>query len=401
MRSIDRRLLLRALGACGGLTLLSRSSQSRERGDDPQKSLVLVQLSGGNDGLSTVVPHGDDNYHRERKTTRYRASEVLTIDGYRGFHPALKRMHARMKEGGLAVIEGVGYANPNRSHFKSLDVWHTADRDGRSSGEGWVGRLCEAAFGAEALPERVVHVGSTAPYSLYSTRHPALSFALPRNYRWLENEKELARMSDVSRDATDESSTRRSRLDRLRRVMRDAHASSRQVRSAVASYRPKTEYPSDVFGDSLRTVAALIHSDLGTRILSVELGGFDTHVDQKNRHDRLMRTLDASLVPFLEDLEMSESGRETLVLVFSEFGRRVAENASKGTDHGCASLMLAAGSQVKGGLYGEHPSLSELDEGDLIFTTDFRSVYATAIRSVFGIDPGRALGSDYPTLGFV
>ena len=320
MRSIDRRLLLRALGACGGLTLLSRWSQSRERGDDPQKSLVLVQLSGGNDGLSTVVPHGDDNYHRKRKTTRYRASEVLTIDGYRGFHPALKRMHARMKEGGLAVIEGVGYANPNRSHFKSLDVWHTADRDGRSSGEGWVGRLCEAAFGAEALPERVVHVGSTAPYSLYSTRHPALSFALPRNYRWLENEKELARMSDVSRDATDESSTRRSRLDRLRRVMRDAHASSRQVRSAVASYRPKTEYPSDVFGDSLRTVAALIHSDLGTRILSVELGGFDTHVDQKNRHDRLMRTLDASLVPFLEDLEMSESGRETLVLVFSEFG---------------------------------------------------------------------------------
>ena len=257
-----------------------------------------------------------------------------------------------------------------------------------------------AAFGEETRPERVVHIGRKPPYSVYSTTHPALSFSMPRNYRWIENEDELAGMGEKTGTGSGTATAKGRRLARLRSLMDSAHHSSRAVRAAVAAHRPGVDYPSDPFADSLRSAAALVHSDLDTRVLSVELGGFDTHADQRNRHQRLMEILDAGLDPFLADLETSEAGRKTLVLVFSEFGRRVAENASRGTDHGCAGPMFAAGVPVKGGLYGKHPSLSELDEGDLVYTTDFRSAYATAIHATFSIEPERVLGAGYPRLEF-
>jgi len=400
MHRIDRRLLLHGLGVGVGMGLVPRHLGALPRtSEDDERRLVLVQLSGGNDGLSMVVPYGDDGYHRVRKQIRHDEKEVLALDGYRGFNKALRRLHERYQEGQLALIEGVGYENPIRSHFRSFDVWHTADPRGRASGEGWVGKLCEAAFGEEIRPERVVHVGRKPPYSVYSTTHPALSFSLPRNYRWIEHEDELADMGGAA--GSDTRTAKERRLAHLRSLMDSARDSSRAVRSAVAAHRPRVDYPSDPFADSLRSAAALVHSDLDTRVISVELGGFDTHADQRNRHQRLMEILDAGLTPFLQDLETSEAGRKTLVLVFSEFGRRVAENASRGTDHGCAGPMFAAGAPVQGGLYGKHPSLSELDEGDLVYTTDFRSVYATAIQATFSIEPERVLGADYPRLEFV
>ncbi len=400
MRRIDRRFFLHGLGACSGLALLPRAHFCAPGfRTNNETTLVLVQLSGGNDGLSTIVPFGDDAYHRDRPTIHHVAKDVRPIDEYRGFNSGLKRLHARFQEGGLALIEGVGYENPIRSHFRSLDVWHTADARGRASGEGWIGRLCETAFGSESRPERVVHIGRKPPYSIYSTKHPALSFALPRNYRWLEHGDQLKGLGSSKTSA--DSGSKQARLARMRRVMADAHASSQAVRAAIAAHQPKLHYPDDPFADSLRSAAALIHSPLETRVMSVELSGFDTHVDQKNNHQRLMRILDAALDPFLRDLEGSESGRQALVLIFSEFGRRVAENASRGTDHGCAGPMFVAGTPVKGGLFGKHPSLTKLNDGDLDYTTDFRSVYATAIRSRFGLDPKRVLGADYPLLSFV
>ena len=180
--------------------------------------------------------------------------------------------------------------------------------------------------------------------------------------------------------------------------MREARDSSASIRAAVSRYRTPVEYPAEPFGDALRSIAALIEGRIGARVLSTELGGFDTHNDQASRHERLMGVLDEGLGAFLEDLQRTPAGRRAVVLVFSEFGRRVQENGSRGTDHGTAGPMLVAGPDLRGGLHGEHPSLEELDDGDLVHTTDFRSVYSAAIRRVFELDPRTVLGDSYPEL---
>jgi uncharacterized protein (DUF1501 family) len=385
--AIDRRAVLRAALGLGLAAPLAAGR--RVAPQDGGRTLVLVQLSGGNDGLSSVVPYADDGYGRARSTTRRSAAELLRLDEYRGLHPGLVRLRAAWDQGSLAIVEGVGYPQPNRSHFKSLDVWHAADRRGRSAGEGWIGRLCAAAFGDEPDPLRVVHVGGAVPYSLFSTRHPPTAFSTPQGFRWIANEAEVARVLDEGAGRGEGRSAQV--LSGIRAAMDEARIASATIQAAAARHRPSVAYPSGPFGQTLRTVAALVHGELGCRVLSVELAGFDTHTDQRQRHDRLMTTLDEGLGAFLADLTASEAGRRSVVLVFSEFGRRVQENGSHGTDHGCAAPAFLAGSDVRGGLHGRHPSLEDLDQGDLAYTTDFRSIYAALIEGCFGIPAGEVL----------
>ena len=397
-KHLDRRDLLRiaAAGAVGaGVAALPGLASARAR-DDAESVLVLVQLGGGNDGLSMVVPYADDAYGRSRAATRIEPERVLRLDDHVGLNPSMKGLKARFDAGELAVVQGCGYPRPNRSHFKSMEIWQAADHRGRAAGEGWVGRLCDVAF-PESHPARLVHVGGTTPFSLYSSRHGAASFVVPEGYRWVENEDSLASYDDtVGRVAT-----KNDRLAFLRGVLTDARESSHAVRAAAASYRPSVRYPDDAFAYDLMAAAAVIHGGLGTRVVSTTLTGFDTHSGQRARHDELMRRLDAGLSAFLADLSASAIGRNTVVLAFSEFGRRVAENGSKGTDHGTAGPMLVAGARVKGGLHGKHPSLTELDAGDLVFTTDFRSVYGAVIAGCFGADPAEVLGAEHPRLALV
>lgn len=391
---LDRRALLRGLAATGTVGALGGTPfAAPARLPGGGRPLVLVQLTGGNDGLSTVVPFGDDAYHAARKGTRH--SEVLALDEYRGLHPELTGLRARYDAGSLAIVEGVGYPDPNRSHFKSYEIWHTADARGRSSGDGWVGRTCQAAFGNDARPNRIVHVGAKMPYSLQSSQHPAAVFSAPAGYRWVKHAEELEELDDQG------GSREKDALTVLRERMREARASSLALRGAVTRYRTPIEYPNESLAETLHSAAAILDADIGTRVLSVELGGFDTHTDERARHDQLMRTLDLSLTAFLDDLERSEVGRDAVVVVFSEFGRRVAENGSRGTDHGTAGPVFVAGARVTGGLYGAHPSLTELDAGDLVYTTDFRSVYGEVIRGCFDVPAQRVLGERYPRLGFL
>ena len=415
-RPLDRRTLLASgLGALGGLAFLSRDGRAAVRllapsaaraDDDAPRTLVLLQLSGGNDGLSTVVPFGDDLYAKARSSTRIAAGEALALDGYRGLHPELKRLHALYGQGSLAVVEGAGYPKPIRSHFESMEVWHTARGEGRDSGEGWVGRLCDAAWPKDATPELVVHLGATAPYSLYSTRHPALAFQTPASYQWVASEREDKAMYERAGAGGKDGPAGDAKpktggaavLDRLRGVLSDAQESSLRIRRAAAGYRPRVEYPQDELGNVLRVAAALIDARIGARVISVELGGFDSHNDQRRQHDGLMRRLDAGLAAFLADLRGTRAGDACVVVAFSEFGRRVAENGSRGTDHGTAGPMLVAGTAVQGGLYGKHPSLAELDDGDLVHTTDFRSVYGEVVEGWFGARAETVLGGRYPAL---
>ena len=396
--SLERRDFLRGgLGLMGALTLGGGAS-ARVRclggprlGDE--RTLVLVQLSGGNDGLSTLVPFGDDAYFEARKSTRVDVSKLHKLDEYRGLHPELGRLAKRFGRGQLALVQGVGYPGPNRSHFKSLDVWHTASLEGRASGPGWVGRLCDEHWGESELPELSVHLGKTVPYSLSSAGHPPVAFEVPETYRWMGDPRDRA---ELEAGAAPKGSV----LDRLRGVMRDAQASSRRIRHAAAGYRPQVEYPDTDEGRALRTAAAMIDARLGSRVISVEFTGFDTHTDQLGRHSELMTKLDQALGSFLDDLDGRQAGEETLVLVFSEFGRRVKENGSRGTDHGKAGVLFAAGAPVAGGLYGEYPSLTELDSKDLAFGVDFRRVYSSAIGWLGG-EPEAVLGERFAPVPFL
>jgi uncharacterized protein (DUF1501 family) len=279
-----------------------------------------------------------------------------------------------------------------------MEIWHTAHAEGRGSGSGWIGRLAETAWKDDPTVELIVHVGSSAPYSVYSAVRPPVAFTTPTGYRWVgTGEEDLAAYRAAAEPARDDSSA----VSRLRELMQDAERSSQRVRRAAADYRSDVAYPGEELAAALRAVAAMIEADVGTRVFSVELDGFDTHDNQRGRHDQLMRRLDAALGAFYKDLRGRTGADETLIVVFSEFGRRLKENGSKGTDHGVAAPMLVLGSKVKGGLYGKHPSLEKLDDGDLIYTTDFRSVYATVIERWFGAEPRAVLGRDYPPLDLV
>jgi len=374
-------------------TLAARRLLGPFEEDDDDNLLVLVQLAGGNDGLSTVVPFADDAYHAARATIGIDPATVLRLDDYRGLNPDLARLHAAFGRGELAIVEGCGYPRPNRSHFKAMEIWGTASEAGKAAGDGWVSRLMTTAFGADKLPTRAVHVGAQLPDVLISTDHPVLCFESPVAYRLAAGEAPLGEV--LAESSAGEAGSVRSRL---RAMLDDARASSAEVRAAAARYQPSVEYPVSPLGQALQVTAALIAARTGCRILSVTLTGFDTHANQRSLHQDMLRQLDGALGAFLEDVRGTERGRKVLVLVYSEFGRRVEENASGGTDHGAAAPMFLAGLPVQGGIYGRHPSLVELDDGDLIHTTDFRSVYGTVIRDWFGIEPSRVLRADYPAL---
>jgi uncharacterized protein (DUF1501 family) len=390
--------------AAAGFSLFGGAAHAftrRSDTDDDGPILVVLQLTGGNDGLNTIVPYGDDLYHGARTALRVPASKVLPIDEYRGFHPLLSGLRRRFDEGQVAVVEGVGYPHPNRSHFASFDIWHAASERGRLVGDGWLARLANAMKqGDKNDINLAVHVGARLPYSLFSPTGSAACFDDPSLYRWAKNE---APITEAAEDETMADSTE-ARLENMRRVRSTflrARDSSAAIRDAAERYRPRVEYPETRLGLDFSIAAALIQQRIGARILSVELDGFDTHAKQELRHEYLLATWNDALTAFLDDLHGTPAADRVVVLAFSEFGRRVTENASAGTDHGTAGPMFLVGPRVKGGIYGKHASLADLDDGDLKFTTDFRSVYATAIEGWLGVDSKTVLGGVHEPLPLV
>ncbi len=390
-----RSFLSSGLAMVGGSRLLSAGTRPWPFAQSSnERTLVVLELRGGNDGLSTLVPYGDDEYYKLRKGTAWKPETLHKVDEYRGFHKDLTEVSKRFNKGEVAVFQGIGYPNPNKSHFKSREIWHTADLRGRAGNDGWLGRLCEQRFPDSTLPELSIHIGNEEPYSLQSSTHPPVIFRSPDTYRWLGDGD-----AEASLDAT-ERGGKGSTLDRLRRVMTNAKSSSARILDVLQRYETPVEYPTHESSRSMRAAAALIHAGMGSRVISATFRGFDTHADQRFDHSNALGILDNALQGFLADLERSQAGRETLVLVTSEFGRRAQENGSRGTDHGKAGVALALGTPVKGGLFGEHPSLTELDNGDLAYNLDFRRLYATALEWM-GADAAGILGAKYDSLPFV
>ncbi len=402
---LDRRSFLALAGAAGaaGAAFLAPSILVRRAFAAPASAqegriLVLVEMAGGNDGLNTIVPLGNDDYRRARGALALGEQDVLKVDDARGMHKDLEPLKALFDQGKLAVVEGAGYPDPVRSHFLSSDIWQAGDLSGRRLGTGWLGRLVDSKFADVDDPNLVMAITPRVPLSCEADVHRAVTFDTPGSYRLNADAGEAKTLdSAVSSQHVSE----RARAF-LKKAYLDARASSLAVESAVKGYQPAAKYPGDKFATDLRNVAGLIAGGLGTRVFVLQAGGFDTHSGQLGRQSRLLRDLASGLAAFQADLEAHGLADRVLVLTFSEFGRRVAANASGGTDHGTAGPMFALGAGVKGGFHGKPPALGALDpNGDLVFTTDFRRAYATVIERWFGGDSTAVLGERFEPLPFL
>jgi len=362
--------------------------------------LVILQMAGGNDGLNTLVPHGNDHYYKARPRINIQAGQVLKLNDTLGLHPGLAGFKSLYDAGHLSVVQGVGYPNPNRSHFRSTEIWQTASDSERIEHYGWLGRYFDnTCSGCD--PTVAVNVRRQMPQT-FSAKHPKnVNIDNPQNYRFISsdrsggddemehsfrelNEQEMPANSGGTIGAIGGAGApvKGSPLDFLERTALDAQVSSDQIRAISARIENKATYPASQLGNSLKLVAKLIAGGLPTRIFYVSQGGYDTHTNQTGTQDRLLRELGDAVKAFVDDMKAQGNMERVLMMTFSEFGRRVSENANGGTDHGAAAPMFIVGSKVKAGLLGRPPSLAppDLSQGDLKYTTDFRSVYAAVLE---------------------
>ena len=366
--------------------------------------LVVVQLAGGNDGLNTIVPFNMDAYYRARPRIAVPKREVITLDRKldMGLHPSLDGLKRLYDDGLLSIVQGVGYPNPNRSHFKSMDIWHTADHD--ATGDGWIGKYFDNECAGQpdgCDPDAGIALGAEAPLAMQGREFNAVSFETPEMFAW--NAKGMADgIDDAYHDIVDRGAhpdvDEDSNAAFLMRTAMDARVSSARIRAAVEDAKRDLYPRGGNLGEQLAMVAAMIRSGLQTRVYYVTLGGFDTHAGQggpQGRHANLLAQLGGSLSAFYKDLAQSDADQRVLTMCFSEFGRRVAQNGSNGTDHGAAAPMFLAGPMVRAGVLGRHPSLTDLDNGDLKFNVDFRSVYTGILEDWMGADARAVLGKRY------
>jgi uncharacterized protein (DUF1501 family) len=368
----------------------------------PDNVLVVVQMAGGNDGLNTVVPWSDDAYHRVRPAIGIPAGQVLKLDGRIGFNPALKGLNELYQRGKVALVQGVGYPNPNRSHFEATQIWETASPD-RPQQYGWLGRYLDKRFSSGAKPASLfeaVSLGDMLPAALVASHVevPAIGALGAFGYN---TGRDLASKQSAGVLYDGAKAGQSPYLAMIAETARDAYHGGDVLRAQTAAFTNKATYASNGFAQQLALAAKLIGSSAGSKIVFVSIGSFDTHAAQRAQQDRLLGYLGDGLLSFYTDLAAHGLDRNVLTLTFSEFGRRVTQNASNGTDHGTAMPVFLVGGAVKGGIYGEHPSLTNLDQGDLAFATDFRSVYATVIERWLGRDPSDIISGAYPMLGFV
>ena len=354
----------------------------------PERILVVIELAGGNDGLNTVVPYGDAAYYRARPKLGIKDRSVLKAAEGFGFHPSMVGFERLYKDGMLGVVHGCGYDHPSLSHFSSMGFWHTGVPNGGES-LGWLGRLADETYDTKTR-NMIVDIGTSQSLAVRSARHSPLVFDDPARFRREGADDEKRVLADLSRPRMTANAT----LEFLASTAQNATASSDFVRQASAGYQTPVDYGvGGGLGGNLQRVTSLIAAGMPTRLYYVTYAGnsFDTHVQQTDLHSRLLMYTADAVRGFMEDLKRIGRAGEVAVMIFTEFGRRVEENGSLGTDHGTATPMFIIGKGVRGGFYGRHPSLTDLDEGNMKMTTDFRRVYATMIKEWLGYDDTRAV----------
>jgi uncharacterized protein (DUF1501 family) len=372
--------------------------------------LVVVQLSGGNDGLNTVVPYADDLYHKARPNLRIDTKEVLKLDDHVGLHPSLKALHARFDKGEVAVVQGVGYPNPNRSHFRSMAIWHAGDPVEGVGRTGWLGRAADSIGAIDAAgtaPALLVHLGTSVPFALRRAHAPILAFdsedafALQPDKRFPNGKaaqsEAFRKLCESEAAASAEHHDQRAYAEVLRATTASGLASADEVMACLNKTKNEVTYPNG-FAKRLALIARMIGSGMKSRVYYVAQGSYDTHARQREAHASLLGAFSEAVDLFYQDLAKQNRAQDVVLISFSEFGRRVAENGSAGTDHGTAGPMFVVGPGVKGGVVGAPPDLEHLIDQDPKFGVDFRSVYATVLADWMKVPSAPVIGGEFAKL---
>ncbi len=372
--------------------------------DAQGRTLIVVQMAGGNDGLNTIVPYTDGLYYQARPTLAIQQKDVLTLNDRLGMNPALKTLKPFWDRQKLAIVEGVGYPNPSLSHFQAMDIWQSLDLNGQG-GEGWLGKYVAGLVDKDGHPFQSLDIGVQLPTALRAINAQVPTLTQPESYQLIAdpaNKKGLnARTQALLRlyDSYPKTAPYAALLDA---TAQDAQQGSKILMEADAAYKPAVTYPTGAFADGLKVLAEVIVQGLGLRVGYITLGGFDTHANQVNEQPALLQTLAEGLSAFYSDLAAHGKADDVVIMTWSEFGRRVHENGNEGTDHGTAAPLFVMGNAVTGGIYGEPPDLSNLDQtGNLKFTIDFRQVYATVLDRWLGAPSQAILGGSFGNQNFL
>ena len=394
-----RREFLRNSALASTLLLVPKFLHALDRGpglaglaDAPgARRLIVVQLGGGNDGLNTVIPYRNDLYYKARPTLGIRETEgILALEKDLGLHPALKGLKGLYDQGHLAVLNSVGYPNPDRSHFRSMDIWQSGSGSDQVVSTGWLGRYLDSSCADCQRPYNVLEVDDTLSLALKGNLRKGLAFKNPNKFHQISQSRFL---SKVSKESAPE---HHSQVDYLYKTLAETASSAEYLYDKAKIYQSTVAYPNSDFGKNLKTTAELINSGVESRVYYLSLSGFDTHTRQHEQQQRLFTDLGDGLAALADDLKQHNQWDNTLVLVFSEFGRRVGQNASNGTDHGTANnVFLAGGALRQQGVLNDAPDLTNLDQGDLKHQVDFRSIYATVLKDWLGADDAAILGTGF------
>ena len=362
------------------------------------KNLVIIQLSGGNDGLNTIVPYGNDIYYQKRNTIAINKTDIITLDDMQGLNPNLSALKELYDQGWMSIINSVGYPNPDRSHFRSMDIWQTASDSNQFLTSGWIGRYLDSNCQTCKSPYTAIEVDDTLSLAMKGAKMKGIAVQDPGKLYQTTREpffKDLAH--DHASDDLNEDN-----LGYLYKTMIETYSSADYIQNTSKTYKVTADYPATQLGNQLKTISKFINSGLQTRVYYVSLSGFDTHVGQLNQQSRQLKVYADAVAAFVKDLKQTGKLDDTLVMSFSEFGRRVEQNASNGTDHGTANNILIYGGKLKkAGIYNPAPNLSTLDNGDLKYEIDFRNVYATLLDKWLDVNNSQVLTKNFNCLSFI
>jgi len=359
------------------------------------KILVMVQLSGGNDGLNTIVPFRNDIYYRERPSIGIKADKVSKLNDEIGLNPALEAIRGLYDNGSMQIINNVGYPNPDRSHFRSMDIWQTGSSSSEYLKSGWLGRYLDAQCSVKCEPYAAIEVDDSLSLALKGSKVKGMAVQNPAQlYRQTKNPF-LEKLATVNHEEFDN-------VNYLYKTLSETISSADYIYEKSKIYQSKATYPPTDLGKRMKTISELIHSGLQTQVYYVSHGSFDTHVNQVSQQERLLKQYAEAMHIFMDDLKTNGRTDDVMVMTFSEFGRRVKQNGSNGTDHGTANNVFLMGGKLKtDSTLMQAPDLQNLDEGDLKYKVDFRDIYSTVLDKWLQTDPVAVLGKRFEGLGFV
>ena len=359
-------------------------------------NLVIIQLSGGNDGLNTVVPYSNDIYYRERPSLALDKHSILPLTDVQGLNPALRQLKSQYDDGALCIVNGVGYPNPDRSHFRSMDIWHTGSGSDQTWTTGWLGRYLDSACSGCDLPYHALDIGDDLNLALKGENRRGFVLSSADMLGKTTQNRIIQTLATGSEPSTN------ALTNYLYKTISQTVSSADYLVEQTKSYHSPVYYPNSKFARDLKQVSQLITSDTDTKVYYVSLSGFDTHAQQQGQHTRLLTQYDEGLSAFVKDLKHHDLFNDTLIMTFSEFGRRVKENGSRGTDHGTANNVFMVGGRLKKpGIFNPPSSLEKLDQGDLIHAIDFRSIYTEILEYWLKVDSKPIMKSSFDILGLV